>query len=106
MGCGSRLFRYLVFPTWYSLAGSPWRSGTWSGSRLHLQEERTLFIHYALIYTNYLLLSGGKPAAKAKIDFESLKKGYFAAMGWDIKTGKPHQQTLVEMGLDELTNDL
>ena len=46
------------------------------------------------------------PAAKAKINFESLKKGYFTAMGWDIKTGKPHRQTLVKMGLDELTSDL
>jgi len=40
------------------------------------------------------------PAADAKIDYESLKKGYFDAMGWDIKTGKPSKQTLVELGLD------
>jgi len=46
------------------------------------------------------------PAANVKIDFQSLKKGYYAAMGWDIKTGKPFPQTLVELGLDELANDL
>lgn len=46
------------------------------------------------------------PAAGAKIDYDSLKSGYFAAMGWDIKTGKPHRQTLIDLGLDELTSDL
>ena len=46
------------------------------------------------------------PATGAKIDYDALKKGYFEAMGWDIKTGKPHRQTLIELGLDELTNDL
>jgi len=39
------------------------------------------------------------PAAGAKIDFEALKRGYFKAMGWDIKTGKPHRQTLIDLGL-------
>ena len=28
-------------------------------------------------------------AAGAKIDFDSLKSGYFEAMGWDIESGKP-----------------
>jgi aldehyde:ferredoxin oxidoreductase len=46
------------------------------------------------------------PAAEANIDYESLKNGYFAAMGWDIKTGKPHRQTLVKARLDTLTGDL
>ncbi|MDH5364649.1 MAG: hypothetical protein OEW82_05735, partial [Dehalococcoidia bacterium] len=39
------------------------------------------------------------PAVGAKIDFEALKRGYFKAMGWDIKTGKPHHQTLIDLGL-------
>jgi aldehyde:ferredoxin oxidoreductase len=39
------------------------------------------------------------PAAGAKIDFEALKRGYFKVMGWDIKTGKPHRQTLIDLGL-------
>jgi aldehyde:ferredoxin oxidoreductase len=46
------------------------------------------------------------PAAGAKVDFNALKKGYFEAMGWDIKSGKPYRQTLIEMGLDKLTSDL
>jgi len=46
------------------------------------------------------------PATEANIDYESLKNGYFAAMGWDIKTGKPHRQTLVKVRLDKLTGDL
>ncbi len=46
------------------------------------------------------------PAAGVKIDFDSLKSGYFAAMGWDLKSGKPYRQTLLDLGLDELTKDL
>jgi len=46
------------------------------------------------------------PAAGTKIDYDSLRSGYFTAMGWDIKTGKPHRQTLIDLGLDELTSDL
>ena len=42
------------------------------------------------------------PATGAVIDFDTLKKGYFEAMGWDIKTGKPNPDTLVELGLDKL----
>jgi len=40
------------------------------------------------------------------IDFESLKKGYFEAMGWDINSGRPWHDTLVHLGIDELTGDL
>ncbi len=46
------------------------------------------------------------PGAGAKIDFETLKAGYFAAMGWDLKSGKPYAQTLIDLGLDKLTSDL
>jgi len=46
------------------------------------------------------------PSTGLKIDFDSLNSGYFAAMGWDLESGKPYQQTLIELGLDELTNDL
>jgi len=46
------------------------------------------------------------PAAGAKVNFNALKKGYFEAMGWDIKSGKPYRQTLIEMGLDQLAGDL
>lgn len=46
------------------------------------------------------------PSAAVKIDFNTLKRSYFEAMGWDIKTGKPNRQTLIDLGLDELTGDL
>ena len=46
------------------------------------------------------------PATGVKIDYDSLKSGYFAAMGWDLKSGKPYRQTLLDLGLDELTKDL
>ena len=46
------------------------------------------------------------PAPNAEIDFEALKSGYFAAMGWDLKSGKPYPQTLIELGLDKLADDL
>jgi len=42
------------------------------------------------------------PATGAAIDFEALKKGYFEAMGWDIKTGKPGAKALAELGLNKL----
>lgn len=46
------------------------------------------------------------PRANLKIDFEALKESYFAAMGWDIRTGNPTKQTLADLGLTELAKDL
>ena len=37
-----------------------------------------------------------------KIDFETMKASYFAAMGWDRKSGRPYPVTWRELGLDEL----
>lgn len=45
-------------------------------------------------------------AAGVHIDYDALKKGYFKAMGWDLKTGKPYPKALVDLGLQELTRDL
>jgi aldehyde:ferredoxin oxidoreductase len=42
------------------------------------------------------------PAANTAIDFEALRKSYFAAMGWDIKTGKPSDKTLADLELSEI----
>jgi aldehyde:ferredoxin oxidoreductase len=42
----------------------------------------------------------------AKVDFASLRDGYFSEMGWDPKTGKPSQQALSDLDLTELTKDL
>jgi aldehyde:ferredoxin oxidoreductase len=47
-----------------------------------------------------------KTGAPPKIDFQALKEGYFAAMGWDIRTGVPSRKTLDELGLADLVNDL
>lgn len=47
-----------------------------------------------------------KTGAPPKIDYQALKEGYFAAMGWDIKTGLPSGKTLADLGLTTLTQDL
>ncbi len=46
-------------------------------------------------------LSAG-PAAGTSIPFQDLKEGYFAAMGWDVKTGKPSAETLDKLGVASL----
>ncbi len=46
------------------------------------------------------------PAKGVQIDFETLKKGYFNAMWWDQKTGRPYPKAMMELGLYELTRDL
>jgi len=43
-----------------------------------------------------------KAGAPPKVDFQALKAGYFAAMGWDIGTGIPSRKTLDDLGLAEL----
>lgn len=45
------------------------------------------------------------PLAGLLPDFTATKAGYFAAMKWDLKTGKPYRQTLIELGLDGLVRD-
>ncbi len=45
-------------------------------------------------------------AEGANVDFDSLKSGYFAALGWDFKSGKPYPKTLIELGLYELASEL
>jgi aldehyde:ferredoxin oxidoreductase len=46
------------------------------------------------------------PRANKKIDFDALKKAFFAAVGWDIRSGKPNQETLIDLGLSTITQDL
>jgi len=46
------------------------------------------------------------PYAGIEVDFAATKASYYAAMGWDLKTGKPYQRTLNELGLQKLTDDL
>ena len=46
------------------------------------------------------------PNAGVKVDVNALTTHCFAALGWDLKTGKPYRRTLINLGLDELTKDL
>jgi aldehyde:ferredoxin oxidoreductase len=46
-------------------------------------------------------LSAG-PSAGQSIPFDDLKAGYFASMGWDIKTGRPNDETLEKLGVAAL----
>lgn len=40
------------------------------------------------------------PATGQLVDFDAIKAGYFASMGWDLKSGKPYSLILKELGLD------
>jgi aldehyde:ferredoxin oxidoreductase len=46
------------------------------------------------------------PYAGVNVDFAATKASYYAAMGWDLKSGMPYQRTLNELGLEKLTRDL
>jgi aldehyde:ferredoxin oxidoreductase len=41
-------------------------------------------------------------SAGEQIDFDLMKAGYFAAMGWDLRSGRPYPMTWQELGLNEL----
>jgi aldehyde:ferredoxin oxidoreductase len=45
-------------------------------------------------------LAAGPVAGKTPPPFETLREGYFAAMGWDPKTGEPSADTLTSLGID------
>lgn len=45
-------------------------------------------------------------ASAAKVDFSALRDGYFAEMGWDVRSGKPSREALEAVGLVELAGDL
>jgi aldehyde:ferredoxin oxidoreductase len=46
------------------------------------------------------------PATGAVIDYAVLKKSFFDAMDWDIRTGKPSKKALADLGLDKLVGNL
>lgn len=46
------------------------------------------------------------PATGAVIDYAILKKSFFNAMDWDIRTGKPSKKALADLGLDKLVGNL
>ena len=39
-------------------------------------------------------------------DFEGMLSAYYEARGWDVETGKPSQEKLLELGLDDVAKDL
>lgn len=45
-------------------------------------------------------------ASTAKVDYAALRNGYFRVMKWDVKSGKPSEQALSDLGLTDLTSDL
>jgi hypothetical protein len=45
-------------------------------------------------------------ASTSKIDYTTLRDGYFSEMKWDTKSGKPAKQALADLGLAELASDL
>ena len=46
------------------------------------------------------------PFADVNVDFDAALATYYAAMGWNLKTGKPYRRTLADLGLGELAKDL
>ena len=46
------------------------------------------------------------PFAGKKVDFDTVRKNYYKAMGWDPETGKPLESTLQELGLKALVGKL
>ncbi len=46
------------------------------------------------------------PRAGATLDGPEITKGYYEAIGWDPKTGKPSKQALLDLGLDDVAKVL
>ncbi len=46
------------------------------------------------------------PTAGRTVDLDAQVEDYLEAMGWDPKTGVPKQETLHELGLDFVGDDL
>ena len=45
------------------------------------------------------------PSAGVALDLEPQARERFAKMGWDYETGKPSQEKLVELGLEDIVKD-
>jgi aldehyde:ferredoxin oxidoreductase len=46
------------------------------------------------------------PHAGISIDAQNWFRDYFAAVGWDIETGKPIREKLIELGLGDIADEL
>ena len=45
-------------------------------------------------------------SAGVVLDFEEMLSAYYEARGWDVKTGKPSREKLIELGLEDVAMDL
>jgi len=88
-----------------------WAEGLKAGKRIHTLRQ-AFNVREGLLPDEFKLPERVQkpqsvgPATGVKIDYDTLKSSYFAAMGWDLESGKPYRQTLIDLGLDELTEDL
>ena len=70
--------------------------------------EPLILVVLAVIFTIGLMFASVEIPKKfdhllgQKVDFLALKKGFFEAMGWDHKSGKPDPTTWKQLGLDDL----
>jgi len=39
-------------------------------------------------------------------DLPAMLEAYYTARGWDMESGKPTKDKLIELGLDDVANDL
>ena len=46
------------------------------------------------------------PLAGITVDADTIVREYVAAMDWDLKTAKPSEKKLKELGLDDIAGDL
>lgn len=46
------------------------------------------------------------PLANITVDVETMVSEYYRTMGWDVETGKPGKERLLQLGLDEVAREL
>jgi len=39
-------------------------------------------------------------------DIEGMLSAYYETRGWDVRTGRPTKQKLIELGMSDIANDL
>jgi aldehyde:ferredoxin oxidoreductase len=46
------------------------------------------------------------PTANISVDVNTMVAEYYKAMDWDLETGKPHKKKLLELGLEDVAQEL
>jgi len=83
-----------------------WSEALKTGKRI-LTLRQAFNAREGIVPNNFYLPERLLPPLKAgvsagnEIDFATMQATYFAAMGWDLKSGKPYPMTWRELGLDE-----